>query len=312
MDLKQKIISKLKQANTVVSGEALSAELGVSRVAIWKHMKRLSQSGLSIVSSPKGYRLNHDPDSLLPWEFGTRSNLIHHFLETASTMDVAMDLARKGCPDFTVAVAQRQTRGRGRLRRTWLSESGGLYFTVVTRPDIPMILAGLVNLAAAIDMADILRSQFQVDARLKWPNDILVGKHKICGILSQMETEGDRVAHLNIGIGLNINNTPQIDEPIAVSLNTLLGRHVDRREILVAFLNSFERRILTFDEQTVIEAWRSNNVTLGQKVRVVNTNGMIDGTAVDVDSHGGLLIRLADGAVRTVFYGDCFTGSDNT
>ena len=306
MDPKQKILNILKQADGVVSGEIFSAELGISRVAIWKHIKGLVQSGISIDASPKGYRLTRDPDSLLPWEFDAWQDRIHYFAETGSTMDEAMVLARKTCPDFTVVVAQRQTRGRGRMQRTWLSADGGLYFTVVVRPDIPMMMTGLVNLAAAIDMANVLRSLYQIDACLKWPNDILVGNHKICGVLSQMEAEGDQVAYMNIGIGLNVNNAPETDEPIAISLKALLGRPVPRREILVAFLDAFEKRMLAFDPHVVIDQWKLNTVTLGRQVRVVTIRDRVEGTAVDVDSHGGLILRLADGTCQTVMVGDCF------
>ena len=306
MNPKQKIFKILNQADGVVSGETLSAELGVSRVSIWKHIQGLVKSGISIVSSPKGYRLVSDPDSLVPWAFDTWQDRIHFFQETGSTMDEATVMARKGCADFTVVVAQRQTRGRGRMQRTWQSADGGLYFTVVVRPDIPMMLAGLVNLAAAVDMARLLRSLYQVDACLKWPNDILVDNHKLCGLLSQMEAEGDQVAHMNIGIGLNVNNVPETETPIAISLKALLGRPVPRREILVAFMNVFEKRMLVFDPHVVIDEWKSNNVTLGRRVRVITVKDMVEGTAVDVDSHGGLILQLADGTRQTVMYGDCF------
>jgi BirA family transcriptional regulator, biotin operon repressor / biotin---[acetyl-CoA-carboxylase] ligase len=155
-------------------------------------------------------------------------------------------------------------------------------------------------------MATLLRSEYQVDAVLKWPNDILVNEKKICGILSQMEVEGDQVAHMSIGLGLNVNNDPDTESLNAVSLKSLLGRSVPRREILVAFLDAFERRIATFDSSLVIEAWKSGNVTLGRRVRVSTVNQEVDGTAVDVDANGGLVVRLADGSCRTVIYGDCF------
>lgn len=306
MNPKQKIFKILNQADGVISGETLSAELGVSRVSIWKHIQGLVKSGISIVSSPKGYRLTRDPDSLVPWAFDTWQDRIHFFQETGSTMDEAMVMARKGCADFTVVVAQRQTRGRGRMQRTWQSADGGLYFTVVVRPDIPMMLAGLVNLAAAVDMAGLLRSLYQVDACLKWPNDILVDNHKLCGLLSQLEAEGDQVAHMNIGIGLNVNNLPETEAPIAISLKALLGRPVPRREILVGFLNVFEKRMLTFDPHVVIDEWKSKNVTLGRRVRVITVKNMVEGTAVDVDSHGGLILELSDGTRQTVMHGDCF------
>jgi BirA family biotin operon repressor/biotin-[acetyl-CoA-carboxylase] ligase len=221
-------------------------------------------------------------------------------------MDEAADLAREGCPDFTVAVAQRQTCGRGRLKRAWASADGGLYFTVVLRPEIPIPLAGMVNLAAAVDMADLLRTRYGVDARLKWPNDILVGERKLCGVLSQMEAEGGRVGHLNIGIGLNVNNAPRAEAPNAVSLKALLGRSVPRRQILTAFLDVFSRRVSAFDPQAVIEQWRTLNVTLGRRVRILTARAELEGTAVDVDAHGGLILELADGSRQNVMVGDCF------
>jgi BirA family biotin operon repressor/biotin-[acetyl-CoA-carboxylase] ligase len=306
MDSKQKIIFTLKQAGDVVSGETLSAELGVSRVSVWKHIQGLVRSGVPIVSSPKGYRLSRDPDSLWPWEFDFWHDRIHYFRETTSTMDEATNLARSGCPDLSVVVAQRQTSGRGRMQRTWLSADGGLYFTIVIRPDIAMMQAGLVNLAAAIDMANLLQASYQVDARLKWPNDILVDKHKICGVLSQIEAEGDQVAYMGIGIGLNVNNAPETQEPTAISLRTLLARSVPRREILSAFLERFEKRMSSFDPFAVIEQWKSGNVTIGQQVRVFTVKNWVEGTAVDVDSHGGLILELADGSRQTVMHGDCF------
>lgn len=306
MKPKEKILNLLNQADGVVSGEALSAELGVSRVSIWKHIKGMVQAGIRVRSTPKGYQLTRDPDSLMPWEFGSSQDRIHYFQETTTTMDEAATLAREGCPAFTVAVAQRQTRGRGRMMRTWFSTDGGLYFTVVLRPAIPMVLSGLVNMAAAIDMADLLQSSHRIDACVKWPNDILVNDRKICGILSQMEVEGEQVSYMNIGVGLNVNNNPEIEESIAVSMKTLLGKPIPRREILEAFLYRFESRISAFDPSEIIDQWRSRNVTLGQRVRVSTIRDEVEGTAMDVDNQGGLIVQLDDGTCQTVMYGDCF------
>lgn len=306
MDPKQHILKILDHADHVISGETISGALGISRVAVWKHIQGLVQSGVPIVASSKGYQLEKDPDSLQPWTFGARQTRIHYRPETSSTMDDAAELARQGCPHFTVVVAERQTRGRGRMQRDWISNDGGLYFSVVVRPDIPMLLAGLINLTAAVDMADLLRSDYRIDAGVKWPNDILVGKQKICGILSQMDAEGERVAHINIGIGINVNNTPQTEEPVAISMKGLLERSVPRREVLTGFLDRFEKRMAAFDPQQVLEQWKSLNVTIGQRVRVFTIKDMIEGAAVDIDAQGGLIVRLADGSQTTVMVGDCF------
>lgn len=306
MKPKEKLLDLLTQADGVVSGERLSAALGVSRVSVWKHIKGMVGQGVPIVSTAKGYRLDRTTDTLLPWAFGSRKARVHFFEETASTMDEATALARKGCPAFTVAVAQRQERGRGRMQRTWLSADGGLYFTVILRPLIPLALSGLVNMAAAMDMAEVLQSSYRIDARVKWPNDILVDGNKICGILSQMEVEGDQVSYMNIGIGLNVNNRPEIDEPGAVSMRSLIGKPVLRREVLEAFLDLFEKRISEFNPSVVVDQWRRRNVTLGRKVRVVTLRETVAGAAVDVDNQGGLILELKDGTQKTVMYGDCF------
>jgi len=307
---KQRIVQILSRHGAVVSGETLSAELGVSRVSIWKHIKGLIQDGTPIESSPKGYRLRLDDDNLHPCLFEDRQERIHFFQETKSTMDEATRLAREDCPDFTVALAQHQTNGRGRMQRAWISEKGGLYFTMILRPAIPLMLSGLVNLAAAIDMAELLSSRYGVEAGVKWPNDILVNGKKICGILSQMEAEGDQVVYLNIGMGLNVNNHPEKNEPNAVSLRSLLGRQVPRREILVGFLDVFESRMTAWDATQVVAEWKSRNVTLGKRVRVETLRQEVEGTAVDLDDHGGLILQMDDGSRQTVVHGDCFLLGD--
>ena len=306
MGQKEKIYTILKEAEDVFSGEKISSLLGISRVSVWKHIKGMIHSGIPIVSSPQGYCLTPNPDSLLPWDFGIWQDHVHYFQEISSTMDEATDLARRDCPDFTVVVAEKQTQGRGRMKRVWFSGDGGLYFTVVVRPDIPAMQASLVNLAAAVEMAALLRSSYDVQASLKWPNDILVDRAKICGILSQMETEGDGISHLRIGVGLNVNNNPELVEPAAVSLKTLLGRPLSRRKILVAFLNNFKKRLADFDPESMIAEWRSNNSTIGRHVNISTLKTTTQGTAVDIDSNGGLILQMADGSRKTVIHGDCF------
>jgi len=306
MGTRNKIFVMLKEADGLLSGEMISAELGISRVSVWKHIKKMVNEGIPVSSSSRGYRLQPDADRLNPMEFGNRAGRIHHLQETASTMDDAAVLARSGCADFTVIVADRQTGGRGRMERRWVSDSGGLYFTIVLRPSIPLVEASLVNLAAAVEMADLLRSSYDVPATLKWPNDILVDDMKICGILSRMETEGGQIGYLLVGMGLNVNNAAEQKEPVAVSMYTLLGRTVPRREILVAYLDRFENRIEQFDPQAVVADWKAANMTLGREVTVKTLKETVQGVATDIDPMGGLVLQLSDGTRRTIVHGDCF------
>ena len=306
MSQKEKIYAILKQADDVISGEKISSMLGISRVSVWKHIKGMVQANIPIVASPQGYRLLPDPYSLLSWEFGGWQDRIHLFQELSSTMDEATSLARQGCPDFTTVVAERQTQGRGRMQRVWASDDGGLYFSVVVRPDLPIMLASLANLAAAVEMTNLLRSTHHVQATLKWPNDILVDGLKICGVLSQMDTDGDQIGNVRIGIGLNVNNDPKQEDYTAVSLKRLLGRQVSRRDILVDFLSRFEQRLLNFKPHTLIDEWKANNATIGRQVRISTLKKTVEGRAIDIDSHGGLILQKADGSCETALHGDCF------
>jgi BirA family biotin operon repressor/biotin-[acetyl-CoA-carboxylase] ligase len=304
--MKAEILKALRESEGVVSGSALCAALGVSRVAVWKHLQRLQAHGYVIETGPKGYRLLSAPDGLFPWEFPGRTERVTFLAEAVSTMDIAKDMARKGWPDFTVVIADRQTQGRGRLRRVWQSAAGGLYVTVVLRPDLPVLISSRVNFLASMTLARLLRDGYGVAAGVKWPNDILVQGRKLCGLLSEMEAEGERVAFINIGIGLNVNNDTAGVEPPATSLKALLGRAVSRRELLARFLDEFEAGIAAGAWDAVIPAWKAYSVTLNKPVRIVTLKEELRGIAVDVDENGALILRESDGSLKHIIYGDCF------
>jgi BirA family biotin operon repressor/biotin-[acetyl-CoA-carboxylase] ligase len=304
--MKSRILSFLRSAPDVISGEFLKVQLGISRVAIWKHIHKLQALGYQIEATPKGYRLHQSPDALYPWEFEGYESLIHYYDEIPSTMDVARDLARKGCPHMAVVIAERQGQGRGRLQRTWHSSPGGLYFTVVLRPHIPPALSPRVNLAASLYLAQVLKSMYGIDARVKWPNDIMVAGQKISGMLAEMEAEIDQVRFISVGIGLNVNNDPPADLSMAVSIKQLLGHAVRRKGILMAFLQRLEKGLDTDAFESVITEWKKISVTLNRQVRVVTHQSVYEGTAIDVDDHGALVLQNKDGTTQTIFHGDCF------
>lgn len=304
--MKGRILNILRTEKKIVSGEVLSSKLGVSRVAIWKHVQKLKELGYRLDATPKGYRLISDPDALFPWEFPHRKSKIHYFDQVDSTMDIARNLARKGCPDFTVVIGGEQQKGRGRLKRTWLSAPGGLYFTIVLRPPIPPILSTRVNFAAAMILARTLRRLFAIEAMVKWPNDILVADKKIAGLLSEMEAEADRVAYINIGLGINVNNDPTSSEPLASSLKIILGREISKRYLLSEFLDELENFMSRGTLDDVVVQWKQHTITLNRHVRIATTQEVFEGLAVDVDENGTLLLELADGSIQKIVYGDCF------
>ena len=304
--MKSRILKILKDSEDIVSGQLLSAQLGISRVSVWKHIQKLQALGYGIVSSAKGYRLKNSPDVPYPWEFPGRESTIIYHEELSSTMNTAKELARQGCPDFTTVIAGRQVSGRGRLKRKWVSDKGGLYFTMILRPDLPPMLSFKVSFLASLTLARTIIHLFGIDVRLKWPNDLLVDECKICGMLSELEAEADRVVFINVGLGLNVNNDPSGLEPAATSLKAILGRNISKKEILAQFLNAFEQRMQTGGYDHVIEDWKTYTVTLNREVRVVTTREVLTGRAVDVDDNGALVLQQPDGFLQKILYGDCF------
>jgi len=304
--MKGRILNILRSEKDVVSGEMLSNRLDISRVSVWKHIKKLQEVGYNIEATPKGYLFISTPDALYPWEFEGKKYHIHYFDEVDSTMDIARNLARKQCPHFTVVIAGRQKKGRGRLKRNWLSSEGGLYFTIVVRPKIPPVLSLRVNFAASMILVQTLRNMFNINAMVKWPNDVLVNGKKISGILSEMEAEIDRVSFISIGIGLNVNNDPTPYEPMATSLKKILGKEIPRIEVLKAFLHHFEDELNDADFENVVSEWKKYTETLNRHVRIVTTYEVSEGLAMDVDDNGALILKLADGSMKKIIYGDCF------
>ncbi|THB74821.1 MAG: biotin--[acetyl-CoA-carboxylase] ligase [Desulfobulbaceae bacterium] len=306
MDNKIKIYQFLSQSNAVVSGEKISERLGVSRVTVWKHVKGMIAEGIPITSSPLGYQLDPEEDCLQPFAFGDQLSNVHFFDEVDSTMNLGEKFARDGCPSFTLVIAERQTHGRGRMRRVWASDAGGLYMSVILRPELSVTQASLANLGAAVALNDTLREDYDIPSALKWPNDILVGERKISGFLSQMVSEGELVNHLCIGIGLNVNNMPVEVEPMAISMKQILGKNTRRRDLVISFINRYRKVFETFDGEKIRKRWLEANSTIGKDVSVKTIRETFTGRAIDMDEHGGLLLECEDGCVKTVVHGDCF------
>ena len=317
--LRKEILDLLKKSgSSYVSGEEIAERLGVSRTAVWKHIKELRRAGYDIVSqSHSGYALNGAPDVLTPEElapllkgslFGT--NLLYHE-ETRSTNEDAKAAAEDGAPDGTVVVAEYQGTGHGRLARGWFCPKGeGVLFSVILRPTafLPQE-APKCTLLAAVAVARAIRS-LGLDVGIKWPNDILADGRKLVGILTEMSAEMERIHYIVIGIGINVNIgadefAPDIQDT-ATSLAILAGHPIDRRQLLAAILREMETLYGAVQREgfaPVFEAWRALSVTLGQEVRVLAPGETFEGRAVDIDEAGALLVDTPAGR-RRVLAGD--------
>jgi len=163
-----------------------------------------------------------------------------------------------------------------------------------------------VNFLASLTLARVLRELFQIDAAVKWPNDILVDGHKISGMLSELEAETDRVLFISIGMGINVNNDPSGVEPGASSLKKITGREISKKILLARFLAEFEERIKRAEFENVISEWKRYSITLNRQVKIVTHKEVSEGLAVDVEQDGALVLELADGTRKKIVYGDCF------
>ncbi len=303
--MKAEILKALRESGDYVSGQMLSKQLSTSRVSVWKQIHSLEEDGYVVEASPRGYRLISSPDLLIPCEFPGLEQRIHYFREIGSTMDAARKLAEAGAEQGTIVVAESQSRGRGRLSKEWLSPEGGIYFTIILRPKISPAYAPRMSLMASVAVASAIRRLLGLRAELKWPNDVLIGGKKVCGILAEMNAELDAVNFINLGIGINANTSVSQQEEKASSLKEQLGKEVSRRELLRSVLVELEERQGLLTTADLVEEWKNLSATLGRDVRILAPGEEITGKAVDIESSGALVIRTKDGSLRSAIAGDC-------
>ncbi|MFU8796732.1 MAG: biotin--[acetyl-CoA-carboxylase] ligase, partial [Dehalococcoidia bacterium] len=182
---------------------------------------------------------------------------------------------------------------------------GGMYFTVILRPEVEPTYAPLANLMASVAVATTIGKLYGLTAAVKWPNDVLIHGKKVCGILSELEMGGDAVKFINVGIGINANTAVPRFADSATSLKEALGRDVSRREFLKALILEIESRRDSLMDAGMLEEWKYLSTTLNCDVRIIATDGVITGRAVDVDSTGALILRHEDGSLKKIVAGDC-------
>ena len=303
-----------KHKDTHVSGEDVSKELGVSRTSIWKHIEVMRDLGYEIEATPHlGYKLIKRPDRLIPEEL--KDNLKTKFLgkkilsyeSLDSTNDTAYHLAENGEKEGTVVVSERQRRGKGRQGRQWVSPKGGIYLSCILKPDIEPKEVAKITLVSAVALAASIREVAGVDAMIKWPNDIMVKRKKVCGILTEMKAEQDKVNFLIVGIGLNVDSQVSSLPKGATSLNKESDSKVSKVALAKRILENLEHYVLLFKKDgfnKIRDEWHHYSATIGNHVKVHCHNEQIEGQALDVDSDGALVVRLDSGFQRRILSGD--------
>ncbi len=312
--MKEKILQALKEEQNYISGAGLSRVLGISRAAVWKHIQSLRAKGYVIASRPNaGYLLQKCPDLLLPAELkpllGTRflGAVIEYQEEVISTNLLARDLARKGAQEGTLIVAETQSRGRGRLGRSWSSPYGGIWFSMILHPKVSPFQVPLYTLLTAVALTEALWQEEGLKIGIKWPNDLLYEGKKVAGILTEVSAEVERVNYMIVGVGINANFNidllPQEIQHKAMTLESILHRSVNRKRLMVSFLKTWEDLyFLTAEEgfSGMLDLWRKYNVTLGKEIEIKTGEKAVKGVAQDIDERGALVL-IDDAGCRKTF-----------
>jgi BirA family biotin operon repressor/biotin-[acetyl-CoA-carboxylase] ligase len=321
MSTKDQLLLYLKEKQgDWVSGELISNNLLVSRSAIWKHISNLKKEGYVIESAPKkGYLLSKASDPITADEireglctkvFG-KKNIIY-LKETDSTNTRAKELAAQGAPEGTLVIAEKQTKGRGRRGRNWFSPSGGgIYCSLILRPAMPPGETPRMTLMTAVVVAETLISLVKLKLRIKWPNDILVNRKKLAGILTEISADMDSVNYIIVGLGLNVNNlfenSPQDIKKSATSILIETGNRVPRLKFIQNYLKLHEQYYDMFKKnnfEPIMNRWRELADIIGKQIKVDVIGKTHIGEVMDVDNDGVLILKDDQGRLQRIFSGD--------
>ena len=320
--MKERILALLTEnTGCFLSGEAMSAALGISRAAVWKSIEALRREGVAIEAIPRrGYRLTAaadrlTPGSIVPWlrrDDGAARLIV---LDTVdSTNNYAKKLAMAGgFRDGTAVVAEEQTGGRGRLGRSFQSPRGrGIYLTLLWKPDVPPPEAVNLTAFAAVAVCEGIDRVCGVRPGIKWTNDIVLDSRKLCGILTEMAVEGESgsLQYLIVGVGVNANHAPEDFSPevrpMAVSLSQILKKPVDRGKLCAGLIDAMDEMygIWRTGGADYRQRYRDSCITLGKPVRLLRNGHTENAFAEDLDEGLGLIVRRPDGTRETVTAGE--------
>ncbi|MCX5666308.1 MAG: biotin--[acetyl-CoA-carboxylase] ligase [Candidatus Omnitrophica bacterium] len=319
--LDEKILNVLRHSkDSYVSGEELCKLAGISRAAIWKHIEKLRLEGYEIEALPHlGYKLIAIPDSLIPseikWKLKTKvfGRSVISYRKVDSTNIVAYELAEKGMKEGAVILADEQAKGKGRHGRHWSSPSkGGIYMSCILRPSIAPNEISRITLLAAIAVAQAIRDVASLEVTIKWPNDIMIDHKKLCGILTEMKAEQDRVDFVVLGIGINVNIPMKQLPKGAASIKEEL-RHrgekiglsrVELTKKVLERLEEYYNLMKVEGFEPIIEMWKGLSAMIGSRVKVSLRGKTFEALAHDIDPDGALVVRTESGVLEKISSGD--------
>lgn len=310
-----KVLKILKENfGNFVSGEKIAKMLGISRVAVYKIIKKLISEGYRIKKVKNlGYKLLNLP--FLPQDL-LNENLkivkqVYFYKKTTSTMDVAKELVSQNSNiENVLVIAEIQTKGKGRLQRKWFSPKGGLWFSLILKPTVPPDKIFILNYVFSLAVVNTLK-KYSVVAKTKWPNDVVVDNKKICGILIEADTEIDRINWCIVGVGINVNIEARFFlkyRLTATSVFEQVGEKVDLTEFVKLLFKEIEvlyESFVKLNYEKIIKDWCIHSATIGREVKVETLTEIIKGKAVGISPQTGALLVKTPSGVKQVLSGDC-------
>lgn len=316
--MKEKVLEILKESNGYVSGQEICEILDVSRTAVWKDIRLLKNEGYEISAvNNKGYKLLSEPDIVSPSkiekylttkEFGRK---LFYFDETDSTNIRAKLSGETGGTNGTLFVANEQTKGRGRKGRSWETPKGtSIAMSFLLRPEIGTQNISGLTILSAVAVAKALREAGSINAQIKWPNDVVVNGKKICGILTEMSSEGTDINYVVVGIGVNIFMTefpPELNGK-ATSVKIENGSGCDRSKLTAFVANYFEELYLKFCKNNnldfLMDEYNALLVSKNKQVYVIEGDTRTEYTVLGLASNGGLRVKDASGKEEVIISGE--------
>lgn len=235
---------------------------------------------------------------------------IFRYVRVTSTQDKAKKFAQKGLAEGTVVIAEIQTQGKGRLGRRWVSPKGGIWISVILRPEITPMEVPKITMIGSLAVAKAIAELTRIEVKLKWPNDVLI-RHipgiefkKVCGVLTEMVSGVSQVNYVITGLGINVNN--RIPSPLranATSLKDIIGCNLPRQKLLKKVLERFDRYYSDFRKQgmgPILKECKGMSAVLDKEVKIECPDGIIEGKALDIDEYGALIVETEDGKKRVV------------
>ena len=317
-----RVLTFLKTHNDeYLSGQDLSDVLKISRVAVWKHIKRIKSLGYKIDSKQKlGYKLVKNTDLLLPWEItdGIKTKLIgkraYYFDTIDSTQNFAAKISKNTKENGTVIISQKQTSGRGRLNRKWISPKGGIWLSIILHPKFDITFTTLIPIAASLALSLAIEKTLKKKPQLKWPNDVTIIGKKVAGMLVDLSIESNEIDNLILGVGINFKidskkltkSLQSTERFYGVTSLTKTNEKINPIKLVHSFLFELEKVLDLLEHkkpQSIIKGWTKRASNIGKITTVITSEGKIKGKALKIDNDGALVLAQK-GKKQRVLVGD--------